>query len=486
MKEPLLNLLIKTYSKKAHASYCKKLNNINELQTQLLKKIINNGIGTCFGRDHGFKKIKNYNDYKNSVPLKCYESFSNYISLMKQGERQILTKTKTLVLAETSGTISGKKLIPISKNHLKKYILSGKSLLLNYMGSSGDIDIVSGKILYLQGSPNLNKSSVVPSGRLSGITHHYTPKLLKSKKVPSYEINCIEDWKLKVDRIIKSCPHKELKLIAGVPPWVLHFLRRSEELMKRPVREIYPNLKYYIQGGASFLPYKPAFEHFFSDRKLIRLETFASSEGFIGYRFNPEEDDFTLNPDSGIFYEFISLENFKHNKMIERVELSEVQLGEPYILIISSLSGLYGYVSDDIICFTDNRPYKFKFISRRGHSLSIFGEHLIESEIDCAMAETLDKAGHSLVDYFVKPIIKENKKPYYEWHIEFDYIPKNLNKISFLLDHNLMARNSYYKDLIKGGNIGLSRIIPYANGELYKALEKKGRFGGQNKVTRFS
>ncbi len=481
-----VNFLIKHYSKKVFTSYCSDLKNIHQLQSKQLKNIIKNGKNTKFGQEHNFTDIKSYSDYKRNVPLKKYDELLKYIQLISCGEKNILTNQGTEVFAETSGTLSGKKIIPISRKHLKKYISSGKSLLLNYIGQTEDVDILSGKILYLQGSPELNRTNCVPSGRLSGITHHYTPQFLKSKKIPSYKTNCISNWGKKLDQIIKECPHKELKLIAGVPPWVLHFLRRSEELLKKPCHEIYPNLNYYIQGGASYTPYKSAFESIFKERKITRLESFASSEGFIGLRHNPNDPDFTLNPQSGIFYEFISTESLKQNRWQDRCCLKEIQLGVNYVIIISSLSGLYGYLSDDIIQFTQTNPYKFKFIKRQGHSLSFFGEHLSEEEIDKAMSSTLQKLNITMVDYFIKPVIQANKKPYYQWHIELNNKSKQPENISFILDQSLMDINSYYRDLIHGNHIGASKIIFYKKDELYKYLETKGKFGGQNKMSRFS
>src|SRR5690606_9370509 len=228
-----------------------------ETQTKIFRELISAGKQTQFGKDHGFEKIQTYEDFKNQVPIRDYEALKSYIDLIRNGKSDVLWKGKPLYLAKTSGTTSGSKYIPISKDSMPFHIKSARNALLNYMRETGKSDFVEGKMIFLQGSPELEKENDINVGRLSGIVAHFVPKYLQKNRMPSWETNCIEDWETKVDKVVEETLSENMTLISGIPPWlVMYFEKLIEKSGKKNIMEIFPNLQLLVTGGVNYNPYR--------------------------------------------------------------------------------------------------------------------------------------------------------------------------------------------------------------------------------------
>ena len=465
----------------------KWISNPIETQAKTFNKLLLKGTKTEFGRDHNFSTIKNYEDFKNQVPIRDYEGLKPYVDKVVSGEKNILWPGLPLYFAKTSGTTSGAKYIPITKESIKTHINSARDALLNYFLKTKNYKPINGKHMFLQGSPKLEKKNGVYIGRLSGISAHYIPKLFLNNRKPSWNTNCIEDWEKKVETIIKETVGEKMTIIAGIPSWVQMYFEKIVSNENKSIKEVFPELSLYVYGGVSYDPYKSTFDKLFG-KKVDTLATFPASEGFFGYQdtFTDENTDLLLLLNNDIFYEFIKAEDFLKGKY-ERITLKDVQVNVNYLLIISTSAGLWGYNIGDTVKFTSIRPYRIIVSGRIKHFLSAFGEHVIAEEVENSMKIATKDHGVTIREFTVAPNINPKEGlPCHEWYIEFETQPKDINAFSKTLETEMLNQNIYYKDLIRGAIIKPLEVISVKKGGFNDYMRSVGRLGGQNKVPRLS
>src|SRR5690606_17551389 len=121
-----------------------------------------------------------------------------------------------------------------------------RNALLCYIAQSGNRQFTGGKMIFLSGSPELERVGGIPTGRLSGIVNHHIPSYLRRNQLPSYETNCIEDWEKKLDRIIAETSGEDMTLISGIPPWVQMYFDRLVVATGKKIKEIFPNLSVIV------------------------------------------------------------------------------------------------------------------------------------------------------------------------------------------------------------------------------------------------
>ena len=465
----------------------KWISNPLETQAKTFNKLLLKGTNTEFGRDHNFSTIKNYEDFKNQVPIRDYEGLKPYVDKVVKGEKNILWPGQPLYFAKTSGTTSGAKYIPITKESIKTHVNSARDALLNYFLKTKNYKPINGKHMFLQGSPKLEKKNGVFIGRLSGISAHYIPKLFLNNRKPSWNTNCIEDWEEKVDTIIKETVGEKMTIIAGIPSWVQMYFEKIVSNENKSIKEVFPELSLYVYGGVSYDPYKSTFDKLFG-KKVDTLATFPASEGFFGYQdtFTDENTDLLLLLNNDIFYEFIKAEDFLKGEY-ERITLKDVQVNVNYLLIISTSAGLWGYNIGDTVKFTSIRPYRIIVSGRIKHFLSAFGEHVIAEEVENSMKIATKDHGVTIREFTVAPNINPKEGlPCHEWYIEFETQPKDINAFSKTLETEMLNQNIYYKDLIRGAIIKPLEVISVKKGGFNDYMRSVGRLGGQNKVPRLS
>ena len=465
----------------------KWISNPLETQAKTFNKLLLKGTKTEFGRDHNFSIIKNYEDFKNQVPIRDYEGLKPYIDKVVSGEKNILWPGLPLYFAKTSGTTSGAKYIPITRESIKTHINSARDALLNYFLKTKNYKPINGKHMFLQGSPKLEKKNGVFIGRLSGISAHYIPKLFLNNRKPSWNTNCIEDWEEKVDTIINETVGEKMTIIAGIPSWVQMYFEKIVSNENKSIKEVFPELSLYVYGGVSYDPYKSTFDKLFG-KKVDTLATFPASEGFFGYQdtFTDENTDLLLLLNNDIFYEFIKAEDFLKGKY-ERITLKDVQVNVNYLLIISTSAGLWGYNIGDTVKFTSTRPYRIIVSGRIKHFLSAFGEHVIAEEVENSMKIATKDHGVTIREFTVAPNINPKEGlPCHEWYIEFETQPKDINAFSKTLETEMLNQNIYYRDLIHGAIIKPLEVISVKKGGFNDYMRSVGRLGGQNKVPRLS
>lgn len=455
-------------------------------QEKVFKHLIDTAKKTVFGKDHDFANVKTYEDFKARVPVRDYEGLKPYIEQIQKGQKDVLWKGRPVSFAKTSGTTSGAKYIPLTKPSLECQIQAAKHALLHYIEDSGNDHFINGKMIFLQGSPELNTDEIIPTGRLSGIVANHVPSYLQSNRLPSYETNCIEDWEQKVEAIVDETLPEDMRLISGIPSWVQMYFERLQKRTGKKISEIFPDFSLFVFGGVNYEPYRKKFEELIG-KKVDSLELYPASEGFIAFQDKQDEKGLLLLLDYGIFYEFIPADEFYDEKPT-RISLKDVELGVNYVIILNTNAGLWGYNIGDTVQFTSLAPYRIVVSGRIKHFTSAFGEHVIGKEVDEAMRVALERFSNAEVSEFtVAPQVEPKEGlPYHEWLVEFASAPDDLVEFSKLLDESLQAQNVYYKDLIHGKVLQPLVLTPLPEKSFYKYMKSKGKLGGQNKVPRLA
>lgn len=480
------SFLAKPYAAVVYKRLRKSLQNAVPDQQKILEQLLKSGKNTRFGQDHSLKDVVNYEEFKTAVPILDYEGIRSYIDLIKEGKENVLWKGRPLYLAKTSGTTSGVKYIPISKDSISNHIDTAKDALLTYMTLSGNASFADGKMIFLSGSPTLERISGIPTGRLSGIVNHHIPGYLRRNQLPSFETNCIEDWEEKLGKIVEETFGQNMTLISGIPPWMqMYFDWLIEKGKGKKIIELFPNLQVLVHGGVNFEPYRQRLMESIG-KKIDTIETFPASEGFFAFQDSQTEEGLLLNTNSGIFFEFVPA-NEIFNDRPQRLSLSEVQLGENYALIINSNAGLWGYNIGDTVKFVSLDPYRIVVTGRTKHFISAFGEHVIGEEVEHALMDTARKHKVNIIEFTVAPRVQTaGELPYHEWFIEFDNQPANLALFAETVDQALRDKNTYYNDLISGAILQPLKIRPLKPRAFQKYMKSIGKLGGQNKTPRLS
>jgi len=460
----------------------------NALQDQqhILQTLIRKGRSTAFGKNHSFHDILTKKEYAQAVPLKGYEKIKPYVERIIEGEKDILWPGKPRYFAKTSGTTSGVKYIPISKDSIGHHITTARNAILNYVAQTGH-DIFSKNMIFLSGSPELITTGGIKTGRLSGIVNHEVPAWVRPNQIPDYTTNCISDWETKLDRIVEISLKADMSLISGIPPWVQMYYERLIACSgKSTVKEIFPNFQLFIHGGVNYQPYKASLEKL-AGQGIDTLETYPASEGFIAFQSEINDDGLILNTNAGMYFEFVPLDKvFDENP--PRLTLDEVETAKDYALVLSTNAGLWSYLIGDTVRFTSLEPFKLIVSGRIKHFISAFGEHVIAKEVEEAMEIVSRDFGFSVKEFTVAPQVSppEGGLPYHEWLVEFAETPPNIDIIAHKLDEELIRQNIYYRDLIEGQILQTLKIKALKSNSFVEYMKQEGKLGGQNKVPRLT
>ncbi|HTD95120.1 MAG TPA: GH3 auxin-responsive promoter family protein [Chitinophagaceae bacterium] len=481
---------IKSFLAKPFASYIYKgirkgMATAIEDQEAIFKNLLKVGRTTDFGKQVGLEKVNTYEEFKQAVLVRDYEQMRPFIDQIKEGKHNVLWKGRPIYFAKTSGTTSGTKYIPITKDSIDNHIDSARNALLCYMAETGNTGFANGKMIFLSGSPELDRVGGIPTGRLSGIANHHVPKYLRTNQLPSYETNCIEDWETKLNKIVDETIDKDMTLISGIPPWMQMYF---DELMRRKgkkISEIFPNFSVMVQGGVNFEPYKAKlFESI--GKKIDTIELFPASEGFFAFQDSQNAEGLLLNTNSGIFFEFVPAGEI-FNEQPTRISLKDVKVGENYAMIINSNAGLWGYNLGDTVKFVSTNPYRLVVTGRTKHFISAFGEHVIGEEVEYSLLKAATEQNVHITEFTVAPYVNEGEgKSYHEWFVEFENKPGDMEAFARKVDENLRNKNVYYDDLVSGNILTPLKLTAVRKNGFIDYMKSIGKLGGQNKVPRLS
>jgi hypothetical protein len=457
------------------------------VQEQWRTKLISTATTTQFGKDHFFKDVHSYEEFRDAVPVRDYEELKPYVENILHGEPDVLWPGKPVYFAKTSGTTSGVKYIPITSDSIPNHINSARDALLTYVNQTGNSAFLDQKLIFLSGSPVLEQKAGVHIGRLSGIVNHHVPGYLRTNQLPSYETNCIEDWETKLEKVIDETIDQRMSLISGIPPWVQMYFDRIRTRTGKDIKDVFPDFSLFVYGGVNFEPYRAnLFEAI--GKRIDSVETYPASEGFLAYQDSQTEEGLLLLLNSGIFFEFIPVENYFDEKP-KRVSIKDVELGKNYAVVINSNAGLWGYSIGDTVRFVSLNPYRILVTGRIKHFISAFGEHVIGEEVEKALHYAMQRHPEvEVTECTVAPMVTpaESGLPYHEWMIEFATPPANPDSFSRDLDRKLTELNVYYDDLIKGNILRSLVVRALPKDTFINYMRAEGKLGGQNKVPRLS
>ena len=482
---------MKSFLTKIVAFFVKKnidkwANNPIKTQQKVFQSLIFKAKNTQFGKEHHFSKIKTYTDYAKYVPIRDYEALNPYIQRVIDGQENILWQGKPIYFAKTSGTTSGVKYIPITRESMPYHIEAARNAILCYINETKKANLVYGKMIFLQGSPILEEKNGIKIGRLSGISAHYVPKYLQKNRLPSWQTNCIDDWERKVDKIVEETISQDMSVISGIPSWVQMYFEKLVNISHKTIGDLFPNFQLFIYGGVNYQPYRSRFEYLIG-RKVDSIELFPASEGFFAFQDSQKQEGMLLLLNSGIFYEFVKVDEiFLENP--RRYTIGEVEIGVNYALIISTNAGLWAYNIGDTIQFVSKQPYRIIVTGRIKHFISAFGEHVIAKEVEQALREAIKDTDIQVNEFSVAPQVDttNGELPYHEWFIEFEQIPDDLLAFAMKIDQALQQQNVYYYDLRQGNILQQLKITLIKKGGFAQYMKSVGKFGGQNKLPRLS
>ncbi|RST25787.1 GH3 auxin-responsive promoter family protein [Chryseobacterium lacus] len=475
----------KTWAKKhVRESENFKQNSIQD-QENLLISLVNTAEKTLFGRIHQFENIKTIDDFQAQVPVSDYEDLKSYIEKIKKGQAGILWPGTPEYFAKTSGTTSGTKYIPLTKEGMDYQVKGAQSALFHYIAQKNNADFVNGKMIFLQGSPELEEIYGIKTGRLSGIVAHHIPNYLQKNRLPSLETNLIEDWETKVNEIVKETEKENMTLISGIPPWLIMYFEKLIERNGKKITELFPNLQLIVTGGVNYEPYREKMNELLG-KPVDTVQTFPASEGFFAFQDDFTQEGLLLLTNHGIFYEFISLEDFGKPEA-KRLTLKDVELHKDYALILTTNSGLWAYSIGDVVRFISKKPHRILVSGRTKHFTSAFGEHVIAFEIEESLKSTVTKFPAQITEFHLAPQVNPSEGlPYHEWFIEFEKEPENMEVFRKNLDDEMRKRNSYYDDLISGNVLQPLIITKIQRNSFQEYAKSEGKLGGQNKIPRLA
>jgi len=309
---------------------------------------------------------------------------------------------------------------------------------------------------------------------------------LNKNRMPSYQSNCIEDWEEKVTALAKETLRERMSLISGIPPWVVMYFERLQELSgKEFIKEIFPDFNVFAYGGVNYEPYRSRIEQLIG-KKIASVETYPASEGFIAFQDSQKTNGLLLNLNAGIFYEFVKPDDLGKPDA-QRIMLQDVELGVNYALVISTNAGLWAYSIGDTVKFVSKNPYRIVVTGRVKHFTSAFGEHVIAEEVEAALHQALQKQGGAVTEFTVAPNVNpDGELSYHEWFVEFKQAPQNLQAFAEEADKALQEKNVYYFDLRVGNMLQCLKIRVLPDGAFNNYMKSLGKLGGQNKVPRLS
>ena len=481
----LKSILALPFALKVRRRMNKWINNPLATQERVFQELISVATSTEFGKDHNFVSINSHDDFVKQVPIRDYEGLRFYVDKVVAGEANILWPNKPLYFAKTSGTTSGAKYIPITKESMPTHTTNARNAIMCYIAETKNSSFVNGKMIFLQGSPVLSEQNGVKLGRLSGIVAHYVPKYLLKNRLPSWETNCIDDWETKVNAIVEETVTQDMSIISGIPSWVQMYFEKLVEKTNKPVGELFKNFNLFIYGGVNYEPYRNKFENLIG-RKVDSIELYPASEGFFAFQDSQKEKGMLLQLDSGIFYEFVKATDFS-NENAKRITLKNVEIGVNYVMIISTTAGLWAYNIGDTVQFTSTKPFRVVVSGRIKHFISAFGEHVIGKEVEQALQEAVLGTDIRVNEFTVAPQITPiDGLPYHEWFIEFENEPEDMGEFSKKVDLSLQKQNAYYFDLIDGKVLRQLKVTKIAKNGFQNYMKSIGKLGGQNKLPRLS
>lgn len=483
---PLLRLYSRRRLKQLHAL------NAAETQQKILRSLLRLGAGTRFGREHGLTPDLTVSEYQKRVPLRSYEAFwTEYWEPAFPVVENATWPGRIPYFAVTSGTSSGRtKYIPLTKPILSNNTRSGLDVIAFHLAARPQSRLFSGKSFMLGGSTELvEEAPGVYSGDLSGIITHTLPVWGRPFSFPGRELALLADWEEKLERLAQASLHEQIRVLAGLPSWLLILLERVRTLRGDSAANPYPEMELLVHGGVNFGPYRHRFEEMLAGSHAELREVYAASEAFIAVADRGAGEGMRLNLDHGVFYEFVPLEEMNAEQP-RRHWVGNLEPGVKYAVIVTTPAGLWSYILGDTVRFIETDPPRLLITGRTAYGMSAFGEHLIAEEIEAAIATAAEAISADVTDYAMGAVHPRNIGEVlgrHRYYVEFAEPPAEnaLRRFAEVLDQELSRLNDDYSAHRSGG-VGMAtpEITLVSPGGFAAWMKQRGKLGGQNKVPR--
>ena len=468
-----------------------------QYQEKWFRYLIENGTRSSFGREHGFENIKNVRDFQHRVPVRDYNATAPYINRLLAGEDYVLWNKKTRMFAKSSGTSSDKsKYIPITDESLHVTHYGGfMRMLASYIQNNPNSRMFMGKSLTLGGSVVPDKTGKYLQGDLSALLLQNSPWIVEMIRTPKRSTALIGDFRQKLDAICRESAGQNVTNFSGVPSWNLMLLNKILEYTgARTICDVWPNMELFMHGGIGFEPYKGIFQKLIPSGRMHYLENYNASEGYFAFQDDESEQGMLLTVNNGIFYEFIPmdiLDDVLEGRIKEIPTIAEVQTGVNYAVVISTVGGLWRYLIGDCVKFVSVFPHKVIITGRTQLYINAFGEELMISNAEQAIAKACAKCRCNVADFTVAPVFMElgedvqASKGFHRWVVEFSTPPRNTDEFASVLDYYLTTLNSDY-EAKRAGNATMQQLdlVVLPKGTFLRWMQQRGKVGGQNKVPR--
>ncbi|MCZ6757128.1 MAG: GH3 auxin-responsive promoter family protein [Bacteroidetes bacterium] len=485
-------------------------------QRDLLLDLVYRARDTEWGQRLGFSEIAASKDvvssYQSAVSLHEYGDYRSDIDRVRRGESNVFWPDSFEHFAVSSGTVSEGRIIPVSREMLKRNRSFSFTAAWHYMNSTGHFDLLFGRVLSVPGrveADAFGHEAIV--GEVSGLLASVSPRIIQSfvEAVPRQILNH-PVWDEKLNAIVDSTLEMDIRSIVMVPSWAIVLFQkliarynarsnarsnargnaRHRECVQT-VREIWPNLRVFFSGGVALSSYRDLLIQQIGPPDIDApdidfVESYGASEGFFSFQEVPNQHDMLLHLDNGVFFEFVRMDDTSPEPI--RHTISEIELGIPYRIIVTTCSGLWSYGIGDIIEFTNTNPYRIIVAGRTSEIIDKYGEAMYGDEARSALEYACRESGTTVHDYHVAPTdLTSDTLPGHLWLIEFDGVPPDLNHFSELMDSHLRSVNRHYAIRRESRAFLPPEIVAVPNGTFYKWLtETRGSVSAQSKIPRLS
>ncbi len=461
------------------------------LQRMALARLLRRAAGTRFGRDHAFEEFSSVEDFQKRVPLRRFEDF--WEGYWKRDFPKVTDASwpGTIPLfAKTSGTTSGtSKYIPVTREILKGNNRAVLNLLCFHIRAKPDSKVLGGRTFMLGGSTALEELAPgVGAGDMSGLSAGAVPGWAQRFYYPPPELAGVTDWERKMALLAEDSPKRDIRLIGGTTSWLLLFL---QDLAARPggLAACYPNLQLLIYGGINFAPYRRQYEELLGGSGVDLREVYPASEGFLALADRGVGEGMRLECDGGLFFEFVPADELEAENP-RRYWIGNVETGVNYAVVLSTPAGAFAYILGDTVRFVSLKPPRVLVTGRTATSLSAFGEHLIEEEIQTAVSEASAALALAVTDFTVGPVYPAGteRRGHHLYIVEFEggSVPSDrLRSFAERLDRSLCRLNDDYRDHREGDlQMKGPEVLAAPPGSFFSWMKARGKLGGQNKVPR--
>ena len=460
-------------------------------QLRVLAGLLHRARTTRFGRLHGFASIRSVGAYQTRVRLRGYEAFwPEWWQPAFPHLRGATWPGRIPFLALSSGTSGGPtKYIPVSTATLRANRDAALDALIFHVAQRPDSRLLAGRNLLLGGSTSLDRlAPFVQAGDLSGIAAARMPAWARRRSLPPRDIALLGDWPRKIDAIARLCRGEPVTSISGTPSWLLLFFEHVAALSPRTERRLaalFPHLELIVHGGVGMAPYRDHFDQWLEGSRIETREVYAASEGFIAAADQAGSGPMRLLTDRDLFHEFVPVQDLG-SAVPERHWLGTAQAGIEYAMVLTTASGLWGYVLGDTVMFEQTNPPRLRVTGRTGWSLSVVGEHVTGGELDRAIAAAAHDAGSLVRDYAAAPVPPDaaDRRAGHVVLVEFEAAPP-IDRFAHAFDAALAAGNADYA-AHRAGDFGMRppQIIAVPPGGFSAWMAARGKLGGQHKVPR--